>query len=71
MAEDKNVGAMDSIIRIVLGFVCLGLVVYNYAISEIMPLVSVIGTGVLILLFLKTGITKVCPILKALGISTR
>jgi len=70
MAEEKNVGGLDSIIRIILGLICLGLVVYNFAGSKILPIYLLIPVIILIPFFLKTGITKVCPIMKALKIST-
>ena len=66
----KNVGSIDSAIRIILGIAGLAAVVYNYVAEPIMPTISVIGTAVLSLVFLITGYKKMCPIFKGLGISS-
>jgi hypothetical protein len=70
MPEEKNVGQADSIIRIILGLACLGLVAYHFIGASILPIYGLIPVVILIPYFLKTGITKVCPIMKAMNIST-
>ena len=70
MAEVKNVGQLDSIIRIILGFVFLGLIGYHFTGSGILPIGGLIPVLILIPYFLKTGYTKVCPIMKAMNVST-
>lgn len=69
MAE-KNVGHADSIIRIVLGFFCLGLVAYHFFFDPILPIYGLIPVLILIPYFLKTGFTRVCPIMKSMNVST-
>ncbi|WP_456462305.1 YgaP family membrane protein [Reichenbachiella sp.] len=67
----QNVGKIDSMIRIILGICCIVAIVYNYTVETILPLYGVILVAILIPLFLKTGITKFCPIMKGLGVSTK
>jgi len=70
MSEVKNVGSVDSIVRIILGLVCVGLATYHFFFVSILPIYGLIPILILILFFLKTGITKVCPVMKAMNIST-
>ena len=70
MSEEKNVGSLDSIIRIFLGIVCVGLVLYHFIFNAILPIYALIIVLILIPFFLKTGLTKVCPIMKAMNVST-
>ena len=70
MAEEKNVGSLDSVIRIILGISCIGLIAYHFIIVSILPIYALIVVIILIPFFLKTGITKVCPIMKAMKVST-
>ena len=70
MEEIKNVGTVDSIIRIILGVVCVGLVGYQFLVDAILPLFVLILVVILIAFFLKTGVTRVCPIMKAMNVST-
>ncbi|MDP1677227.1 MAG: DUF2892 domain-containing protein [Bacteroidota bacterium] len=70
MSEEKNVGQVDSVIRIFLGVGCLGLVAYHFMSDAILPMVGLIVVIILIPFFLKTGLTKVCPIMKAMNVST-
>ncbi len=70
MSEDKNVGQIDSIVRIMLGFACVGLVAIHFIGDGILPLYGLIPVIILIPFFLKTGFTKICPVMKALNIST-
>ena len=70
MPEHKNVGQVDSIIRIILGLACLGLVAYHFLVDPILPIYVLIAVLILIPYFLKTGFTKVCPIMKAMNVST-
>ena len=70
MSEQKNVGQVDSILRIILGIVCLGLVAYHFFLTSILPIYALIPIIILIPYFLKTGWTKVCPIMKAMNVST-
>ncbi len=70
MPEEKNVGQPDSGIRIFLGIVCVGVAAYHFIIEAILPLYGLIPVIILIPFFLKTGLTKVCPIMKAMNIST-
>ncbi len=71
MADAKNVGTLDGIVRILLGIGCVALIGYDWAIKDIFPAYALIPLLILIPFFLKTGITKVCPIMKALKLSTR
>jgi hypothetical protein len=71
MAEQQNVGALDGGIRIVLGIACVGLIVYHFLVARVLPFYALIPVVVLIPFFLKTGATRVCPVMKALGVSTR
>ncbi|MBI2430224.1 MAG: DUF2892 domain-containing protein [Ignavibacteriales bacterium] len=70
MPEEKNVGHMDSVVRIILGIVCAGLVAYHFILEAILPLYGLIPVIILIPFFLKTGLTKVCPVMKAMNVST-
>lgn len=70
MVEEKNVGSLDSVIRIIFGIICVGLIAYYFIIDSILPIYALILIIILIPFFLKTGITKVCPIMKAMNVST-
>ena len=70
MAPEINVGQADRIIRIILGLVCVALVAYHFLRGPILPIYAIIGLVILIAYFLKTGYTRVCPIMKAMNIST-
>jgi len=70
MPEMKNVGHVDSIIRIFLGVVCLVLVAYHFLGDSFLSIYSLIPLIILIPYFLKTGITRACPIMKAMNVST-
>lgn len=70
MAEHKNVGHIDSIIRIILGVGCVGLVAYHFLGDAILPIYALVIVMILIPYFLKTGLTKSCPIMKAMNVST-
>ena len=70
MAEQQNVGVRDSRIRIALGVGCVGLLGYHLLVERILPLYALILVAVLVPFFLKTGVTRVCPIMKALDVST-
>lgn len=70
MSEQINVGRADSIIRIILGIIILGIVAYHFIGDPILPIYGLIPAVILIPFFLKTGVTKVCPIMKAMNIST-
>lgn len=66
----KNVEKFDSAVRIELGIECIAAIIYNCTIATILSLYGVIIVAILIPLFLKTGVTKFCPIMKGLGVST-
>ncbi len=68
--EQRNVGQADSFIRIILGVIALGSVIYHFVGDGLFPTYILVLVIVLVPLFLKTGLTKVCPIMKAMGIST-
>lgn len=68
--QEINVGHIDSVIRIVLGLICLGLIAYHFFRKRFLRVYLMIPIVVLVPFFLKTGITKVCPIMKAMHIST-
>ena len=70
MAEEKNVGKIDSALRILLGLACVGVFVYQFAVDGILPIYALVPIGILIPLFLKTGITRVCPIMHSMNVST-
>ena len=70
MSELKNVGQLDNIIRIILGFGCVGLVAIHFSGDGILPIYGLIPVLILIPYLLKTGFTRVCPIMKAMNIST-
>ncbi len=70
MSQEKNVGRIDSAVRIILGIVCIGLVAYHIIVESILPIYALIVVLILIPFFLKTGATKVCPIMKAMNVST-
>ena len=70
MAEAHNVGKADSLVRLALGVGCLGVALYHFLRAPILPLYGLIPVLVLIPFFLKTGATRVCPVMKALGVST-
>ena len=70
MDEGQNVGTLDSMVRIALGVACLGALGYHFLRAPLLPLYGVIAVAILIPFFLKTGLTRLCPIMKALGIST-
>ena len=68
--EQRNVGQLDSIIRIILGALALGSVVYHFVGDGLFPIYLLVVVIILVPFFLKTGLTKVCPIRKAIGVST-
>ncbi len=68
--EPQNVGRVDGMIRVALGVTCLVLVGYHFLGQRILPLYLLIPVIVLIPFFLKTGITRVCPVMRAMGISS-
>ncbi|MBT3254647.1 MAG: DUF2892 domain-containing protein [Candidatus Marinimicrobia bacterium] len=68
--EQRNVGQLDSIIRIILGALALGSVVYHFVGDGLFPIYLLVVVIILVPFFLKTGLTKVCPIMKAIGVST-
>jgi len=70
MAETHNVGTVDRVARLVLGFACLGALAYHFLRAPILPLYALIALIILIPFFLKTGATRVCPVMKAMGVST-
>jgi hypothetical protein len=70
MAEVKNVGTVDGVIRIILGIASLATIACHFLFHPCLPLWAIVILFILVPFFLKTGITKVCPIMKALGIST-
>ncbi|MBC8375110.1 MAG: DUF2892 domain-containing protein [FCB group bacterium] len=71
MAEEpRNVGQIDSIIRIILGAIALVSVIYHFVGDGLFPIYILVAVIVLVPFFLKTGLTKVCPIMKAMGVST-
>ncbi|MEX2117510.1 MAG: DUF2892 domain-containing protein [Bacteroidota bacterium] len=70
MPEVINVGHADRVIRIISGVVCLGLLAYHFLGDSFLPLYAVIIIVILIPYFLKTGITRSCPIMKAMNVST-
>ncbi|MBT4992250.1 MAG: DUF2892 domain-containing protein [Candidatus Marinimicrobia bacterium] len=70
MSEERNVGQIDSIIRIILGVIALGSVIFHFVGQSIFSIYVLMVVIVLVPFFLKTGLTKVCPIMKAMGLST-
>ena len=70
MSQEINVGQADRIIRIILGPACVGLVAYHFLREPILPVYVIIGLVILIAYFLKTGYTRVCPIMKSMNVST-
>ena len=68
--EQRNVGQVDSIIRIILGVIALASIVYHFMGDGLFPIYILVVVIVLVPFFLKTGLTKVCPIMKAMGVST-
>ena len=70
MPEEKNVGQLDSLIRIILGFGFVGLIAYHFIGDRILPIFGLIPVLILIPYFLKSGYTTVCPIMKAMNVST-
>jgi hypothetical protein len=70
MAELMNVGNSDRVIRIVLGALCAVMVAYHFLATSFLPLYALILVIILVPFFLKTGITRSCPIMKAMGVST-
>ena len=70
MAEVINVGHADGVMRIILGVACLTLVAYHFLGDSFLSIYTLIPLIVLIPYFLKTGITRSCPIMKAMDVST-
>ena len=70
MAEEKNVGPVDGVIRIILGVAALATLICHFVFHPCLPLYAIVILVILVPFFLKTGITKVCPIMKAMGLST-
>jgi len=70
MAEQQNVGRLDSVIRIILGIACLAAMVYYFVAEDAFAWYLLIPLVVLVPFFLKTGATRVCPVMKAMGVST-
>jgi len=61
----KNVGAVDSGVRAVLGLVLLGI----SASFNDRPLLAV-GAGLIALVFIGTALFRICPLYTLLGINT-
>ncbi|MEX2189548.1 MAG: DUF2892 domain-containing protein [Bacteroidota bacterium] len=70
MPEVINVGHADGVVRIILGVVCLALVAYHFLGDSFLSIYTLIPLILLIPYFLKTGITRACPIMKAMDVST-
>ena len=70
MPDHQNVGVLDSRIRILLGVTCVGAIGYHLLVARFLPLYALIPVIIGVPFFLKTGITRVCPIMKAVGVST-
>jgi hypothetical protein len=70
MEGSHNVGKVDSVVRLALGVACLGALGYHFLRVPILPPYGLIAVVILIPFFLKTGATRVCPAMKALGVST-
>jgi len=70
MSEKINVGQVDSLIRKILGFGIVGLVIFHFIGDGFLSIFILIPLLILIPFFLKTGFTKVCPIMKALNLSS-
>jgi len=70
MSAEHNVGRVDKVVRIVLGFACLGMLGYHFIAEAFLPVYGIIALLILIPYFLKTGFTRICPIMKSMNIST-
>ncbi len=70
MSEAHNVGQIDRTIRLILGAGCVGLLGYHFFVAPVLHVVGIVAVVVLIPFFLKTGLTRVCPVMKAMGVST-
>lgn len=70
MGNETNVGKLDQIIRIILGLITLGTIIYWATVEPIFHWGFLIPLVILVPFFLKTGITRICPVMKSLGIST-
>ncbi len=70
MSQNKSVGLLDAAVRVVLGGLCVAVLVYNFAIERLMPIYAAIPVFILVPLFFKTGLTRSCPIMESLGVST-
>ncbi|NQV42499.1 MAG: DUF2892 domain-containing protein [Candidatus Marinimicrobia bacterium] len=68
--EQRNVGQADSFIRIILGVIALGSIIYHFVGDGLFPIYILVVVIILVPFFLKTGLTKVCPIMKSMGVST-
>lgn len=63
MENTINVSRIDQIIRLLLGFTDLALIIYHFFIEELFTVYALIPLIILIPFFLKTGITRYCPIM--------
>ena len=70
MEESHNVGKVDSLVRLVLGVVGLGVVAYHFLRAPILPIYGLIPVIILVPFLLKTGVTRICPAMKAMKLST-
>ncbi len=70
MSEQHNVGRVDGGLRIALGIGCVALFGYHFVVARVLPLYAVVAVLVLVPFFLKTGVTRICPVMKAMGVST-
>ena len=70
MTSPHNVGMLDRYIRLTLGVASVALLGYHFFVTPTLHVIAIIGIAILIPFFLKTGITSVCPVMKAMGVST-
>ena len=70
MPHEINVGRLDRIIRITLGILCVGLIGYHFGFKRFLPIYLLVPVVILIPFFLKTALTRLCPIMKAMNISS-
>lgn len=63
---EKNVGPEDRVVRIVFGLVLVGLLYFGTIEGQIAQIVTGVIAGVLLI----TGLIRICPLYKLIGIDT-
>lgn len=70
MTAQINVGVLDGRLRIMLGVLCVVVLAYHYYFAQLFSFPVAIAVGIGALVFLLTGLTHFCPVMRVLGLNT-